>query len=133
MEAVLKENTANEQSPGMATNTARQSVYGNKEKLRAEAILKANRTIRAAECKARAKRFIYGRKQLLRLNAVLEATRYIEIATAVSNLLVDEETETKPNHVTTTMPWMFCISVLVLYTALSFAYKNACHCLSTCV
>lgn len=87
----------------MAANIGREFVYGQKENVRAVAVVEDNRHITAKECKARAKTILYGRKETLRLNAGLHANRSIEMASAVSKVWVDDQPEERPNHVTPVM------------------------------
>jgi hypothetical protein len=106
----------------MTTNTGRRFVYGQKEKVRAVAVAKANRLIRDKEINASAKRFIYGRKEGKRLKAVIAANRFIESASAVTHLYADDEIGPKRNPDTITMTWMFYMSVVLVITALTSAY-----------
>ena len=121
------EERPNHVTPVMAKNIGRQYVYGEKEKVRAEAVEIGNRHIRAKECIARAKEVIYGRKEALRLQAGLEANRYIDRKGAESNLWVDDQQEQRQNHGTTTRTWLLSMSVVLLCTtAMYFAYRTYC-------
>jgi hypothetical protein len=120
-----REQTPNNLTPVMAANKVRQFVYGEKAKVQALAVAKANRHIKAKECHARAKKYIYGRKEAQRLSAGLEANRYIEKATACISLWVEEELDDRPNHGTTAITRMLSMCVFVLITtALFFAYRS---------
>ena len=120
-----REQRPNHLTPVMAANKVRQFVYGEKEKVQALAVVKANRHIKAKEYHARAKKYIYGRKEAQRVTAGLEANRYIEKATACISLWVKEERDDRPNHGTTTTTWMLSMYVFVLIsTALFFAYRS---------
>ena len=98
-----REQRPNHLTPVLAANKVRHFVYGEKEKVRAEAVVEANRHITAKKCKARAKKIMYGRKETLRLNAGLDGNRCIAMASAVSKVWVDDQPEQRPNHVTPVM------------------------------